>query len=108
MLSVNFTTGESGGWEILERIANQGAYPSPNLNDMISSAEIEGKTDLVCCMKHIINRFALAIECPERHPWTDIFQQPLLDQKPEELLQRLSDIGHPALPQSWRTSRQPE
>jgi hypothetical protein len=48
-------------------------------------------------MMHIINRFALSIREPADWPWTDIFQQPIADQKPAEFLQTLNGRGHPAL-----------
>lgn len=49
-------------------------------------------------MMHVINRLGNCVRKPKEWPWTDIFQRPITDLKPEVFLSRLNDAGHPVLP----------
>jgi hypothetical protein len=75
---------------------NATRWNPPEFFRAYSEADITSETRANRCMKHIVNRYWLSMWGPQQWPWTDIFQQPIAHQSPEEFLQLLNGRGIPA------------
>ena len=79
---------------LLRNATRRGGYAAGEKRYLL--ADVQQERDNFRVMLHIVNRFRLTVQEPEKWPWTDIFQQPAACRTPVEFLQRLNERGHKA------------